>query len=139
MMRNLVGVGVLMLLSSCLGSLPTPPIGPSPADAMVEVPYPPPPARAQTVPPRPKDGDLWVEGQWDWDGKAWKWLDGSWMPPRTNAYFSPWTTERRRDGRLFFARAAWRTKDGRALDRAPARESCAAPSTTSPAAVQGAK
>jgi hypothetical protein len=134
-----VGVYVVTaLLSACSGSLPKPPSGPVPSAAMNEVPYPPPPARVETVPPRAKDGDVWIDGQWDWDGKVWEWLEGSWTPPRTNAYFTPWSTERRSDGRLFFARAAWRTRDGRVLEAGLGRDACPIP-PASPAAAQAAK
>ncbi len=115
------------LLPACMGSLPRPPTGPVPPDAMNEVPYPPPPARVETVPPEHKDGDVWVDGQWDWDGKAWKWLEGSWVTPPANAYFTAWTTERRQDGRLFFAHATWRAHDGRPLDLGPGRDACPIP------------
>jgi len=118
---------VTTALPACSASLPKPPTGPIPPGAMNEVPYPPPPARVETVPPRPKDGEVWVDGQWDWDGKAWKWLEGSWTPPPANAYFSPWATERRSDGRLFFARAVWRTRDGRIIDMGPGRDACPIP------------
>ncbi len=117
----------IALTPACSGSLPRPPTGPVPPDAMTEVPFPPPPARVETVPPRKKDGDVWIDGQWDWDGKAWKWLEGSWTTPPANAYFTRWATERRSDGRLFFARATWRARDGRPLDVAPGHDACPPP------------
>ena len=67
---------------------------------------------------------MWIDGQWDWDGRAWKWLEGSWMVPPAGAYFTRWATERRSDGRLFFAHATWRARDGRPLDLGPGREAC---------------
>ena len=91
---------------------------------MIEVPYPPPPARVEITPPRGSDRDVWIDGQWEWDGKMWKWLPGTWMTPPENAYFTPWTAVRTRDGRLLFARAAWRSKDGRPLDVASGRDVC---------------
>lgn len=106
----------LMCVPACSGSLPKPPTGPAARDAMVEVPYPPPPARTETIPPQKSTAAVWLDGQWEWDGKDWKWLPGSWMTPPANAYFTPWATERRPDGRLFFSRAAWRSRDGRSLD-----------------------
>jgi WXXGXW repeat (2 copies) len=104
---------------------------------MDEVPYPPPAARVETVPPRKNAGDVWIDGQWDWDGTAWKWLEGSWTTPPAGAYFTPWATERRGDGRLFFARATWRTRDGRSLDVGPGRDAC--PLSPAPAAAPVAK
>jgi hypothetical protein len=46
------------------------------------------------------------------------------VSPPVDAYFSPWTTERRSDGRLFFAHATWRARDGRPLDLGPGRDAC---------------
>jgi len=112
------------LLSACSASLPKPPTGPVPPDAMIEVPYPPPPARVEVIPPRKNGLDVWIDGQWEWDGTVWKWLDGAWTTPPANAYFTPWTAVRQSDGRLLFARAAWRAKDGRPLDAAPGRDVC---------------
>ncbi len=91
---------------------------------MIEVPYPPPAARVESVPPPPNAADVWIDGQWDWDGRNWRWHEGRWMTPPDGAYFTRWTTQRRRDGRLFFARAAWRDASGRALDAYPSLAAC---------------
>lgn len=125
-LRSAALVAALSLgLPACLGRLPRPPTGPTPADALIEVPYPPPPARVEVVPPRKHDHEVWLDGQWDWDGSAWKWIPGSWATPPAGAYFAPWTTVRRSDGRLFFAPAAWRIEGGRALPAGPDRGYCA--------------
>jgi hypothetical protein len=112
------------VLPACSASLPKPPTGRVPPGAMIEVPYPPPAARVEIIPPKTNRLDVWIDGQWEWDGKVWKWLDGAWMTPPANAYFTPWAAERRSDGRLFFARAAWRAKDGRPLDVDVGRDAC---------------
>jgi hypothetical protein len=102
---------------------------------MVEVPYPPPAARVEVVPPRKGALDVWVDGQWDWDGDVWQWTAGSWVKPPANAYFTPWKAERREDGRLLFARASWRTKEGALLDGEPEKGRCApGPSAPAPSA-----
>jgi hypothetical protein len=106
----------LALLPACSGSLPFPPTGPIPPGALVEVPYPPPPAHVETIPPQKESRDVWLDGRWEWVGAAWRWLDGTWMSPPAGAYYTPWQTVRSSDGRLFFARATWRAKDGRPLD-----------------------
>lgn len=106
----------LALLSACAYVPPRPPTGPTPADALIAVPYPPPPAHVEVIPPRKVETEVWVGGQWDWDGEAWKWTPGAWITPPANAYFTRWTTVRRSDGQLFFARAAWRDRQGRPLD-----------------------
>jgi hypothetical protein len=122
----------LVLLSACNWRVPKPPTGPVPKNAMVRVPFPPPPARVETVPPKAKELDVWIDGQWDWTGRVWKWTAGYWMTPPPNAYFTPWTTERRADGQLYFARAAWRARDGRPLDIPTGPDTCPAPVPAAP-------
>jgi hypothetical protein len=95
-----------------------------------EVAYPPPPARVETVPPQKNRLDVWIDGQWAWDGKTWTWLAGAWVTPPRGAYFTPWATTRRADGRLLFARAVWRAKDGRPLDFGLGHDRCPAAPVT---------
>ena len=115
-------------VAACSSGLPRPPRGSIPRDTEVEeVPYPPPPARVETIPPRKDRLEVWVDGQWDWDGKAWKWVAGAWETPPADATFTPWTTQRRSDGRLYFVRATWRAKDGRPLQKGPGGLACPAP------------
>ena len=152
--RSLVGllgaVAALLPPSACLKSLPLPATGPVPQDAAVtEVPYPPPPARVQSIPQPPNNASVWVDGQWEWDGKDWKWLAGAWVAPPANAYFTPWMTVRQKDGRLLFAKATWRAKDGRPIDVNNDGNPCPAPAASSaaptvaaspgPRAVEGAQ
>ena len=89
---------------------------PAPVSAFEEVPYPPPPGRSEVVPEKPKANDVWIDGQWDWQGEKWRWSPGVWVIPVPSATWQPWMTSRRRDGRLFFARATWRDPQGRAVD-----------------------
>lgn len=126
------GAAFFALLAGCHGSLPAPPSGPVPADALLEIPYPPPPARVETVPPPKQDTEVWIDGQWTWNGKEWKWTDGAWVTPPPNAYFTPWKVVLREDGRFLFAAAAWRAMDGRPLDFGSASTACAAPATPDP-------
>jgi hypothetical protein len=104
-----------LLLLGCAASIPKPPAGPAVRERGVEVPFPPPPGRAEVVPEAAKPEEVWVDGQWDWDGEAWQWTPGRWRVPPANAYFTPWSAERHRDGKLFFVSAAWRTQDGRRI------------------------
>jgi hypothetical protein len=117
----------LGLLPACASSLAKPPGGAVPPDAMIEVPYPPPAARVETIPDKKLAGQLWIDGQWEWDAKAWKWRDGAWTTPPPNAYFTPWTTKRRADGQLLFARAEWRDPSGRPLNVDNEGQVCSAP------------
>ena len=103
---------------------------------MIEVPFPPPPARVETVPPRKTASEVWVDGQWEWDGRAWKWRDGAWTTPPPNAYFTRWSTKRRGDGQLLFARAEWRDRAGRPLNVDTKGQLCTAPAPPSSAAAE---
>ncbi|MFT3776182.1 MAG: hypothetical protein QM820_63370 [Minicystis sp.] len=121
-----------LLCAACSGSLPRPPSGPVPKDAFTdEVPYPPPAARVEVITKRTNERAVWVDGQWEWDGETWKWLSGRWMLPPPGAYFTPWTAVRRPDGRLFFARATWRSRDGKPLDFGFGHDVCP-PGTAAP-------
>ena len=106
-------------LSACGGSFPRPPMVAPPVSAYEEVPYPPPAARAEVVPPKPDGAVVWLDGQWDWTGSSWRWSHGGWIVPVTGARYQPWTSARRNDGRLFFARATWRDANGKPLDVPP--------------------
>jgi hypothetical protein len=93
-----------------------------PWDAYSEVPYPPPPARVEVVPPAPRKGLVWVDGQWAWAWKRWQWEAGGWVAAPPGATFARWATVRLDDGRLFFAPAAWRARDGHVLAPPPMLE-----------------
>ena len=116
----------------CSSSLSRPPSGPLPADAMVEVPYPPPPGRVETVPAQKKSAEVWIDGQWEWSGRDWRWVPGTWMVPPPHAYFTPWTTKHDPDGRLLFAPAAWRGKDGKPVDAGSNEQTCALATPATP-------
>lgn len=127
---------VLALLPACSPSLPRPPTGKIPTDETIEVPYPPPPARAETIPPEKAAGQVWIDGQWEWNEKAWKWREGAWTTSPPGAYFTPWTTKRRADGQLLFTRAEWRDKAGRPLSTGIDGQVCAAPAAAAEASRQ---
>ena len=123
-------LGVLLalaLLPACAASLARPASGKVPNDEMIEVPYPPPPARVETIPEKKRVGQVWLDGQWEWDGKAWKWRDGAWTTPPPDANFTPCSTRRRGDGQLLFTRAEWRDKQGRPLNVSTDGQICSAP------------
>jgi hypothetical protein len=77
------------------------------------VPYPPPPARVEFVPDQPSRDAVWVDGEWEWNGRRWGWIYGGWVQPPKNATYSPWRTTRRADGTLVFSPGAWRDANGR--------------------------
>lgn len=118
MLRRLSFALVAVTLGSSIGcssTIPRPPTGPAARELGVEVPYPPPAGRAEVIPPAKRAEEVWVSGQWDWDGERWNWIDGGWRVPPQGAHFTPWSAERKRDGRLFFRSAAWRTRDGKRI------------------------
>lgn len=121
------------LLPACSPSLPRPPACTIPNSDMIEVPYPPPPARVETIPLKKAETEVWIDGQWEWDGKGWKWREGAWTTPPANAYFTPWSTKRRGDGQLLFTRAEWRDKTCRPLNVDNNGQICSAPAPSTPA------
>lgn len=129
---HVLGAGAALLLLPACGSIPLPRVGPVPVDAEAsEVAYPPPPARVEVIPPRKKDGEVWVGGQWEWMSNSWKWLSGAWVSPPKGAYFTPWSVVRKPDGRLLFTAATWRARGGRALDFGSGNRICPVPPTRS--------
>jgi hypothetical protein len=99
-------------VTSCSLTVPEPPTGPQPAYDYVEVPYPPPAAAAEVIPPAPRAGTVWVDGQWNWRGRYYVWQRGGWVVPPDGAYFAPWQKYYTADGTLYFAEGAWRrTRD----------------------------
>src|SRR5579859_6119694 len=108
----LVGPMVLGLTASCGSSLRGPPAAVQPGDAFAEVPYPPPAAKVEYVPERPRSDARWVDGQWRWEDGRWRWERGGWYLVPRGIGFARWETRRTPDGRLIFAPATWREKDG---------------------------
>jgi hypothetical protein len=116
-MRIHVALGGL-LAAGCSPTLAHPPYAPQPQSALVEVGMPLPPGRVETIPRRPSDATVWIDGEWAWRRGRWAWLPGRWVEPPTRATFSPWAFVRGADGRLWYAPGAWRDA-GRALVQAP--------------------
>ncbi|MFO0614135.1 MAG: hypothetical protein U0414_16195 [Polyangiaceae bacterium] len=118
---------VSALVVGCAARVPRPNTGPTPPSFDVEVPYPPPAARVEVLSAPKTDTEVWVDGQWEWSADEWRWRSGAWVtPPQGSAYFTPWTTIRRGDGRLFFIPASWRDASGRPIGAVDA--GCSVPS-----------
>lgn len=94
-------------LLGCGSSLPLPPATEHPLSAYVEVPYPPPAALAETVPPPPRSGAVWIDGEWQYHGRTYVWRRGGWVVPPPASRFAAWRAWYRRDGRLMLAGGAW--------------------------------
>jgi hypothetical protein len=125
-MRRL-GLGVALsfsiagaLLACGASRLPAPPYAAQPTEALQEVAYPPPPARVEYVPPAPKDGAVWIDGEWTWQGTRWAWKRGRWVMPPASAVYSPWASARDRQGNLYVAEGKWRDKQQHDLPDPPA-------------------
>jgi hypothetical protein len=90
-----------------------------PTAALSQIPYPPPPARVEFVPEQPRDGAVWIDGEWTWRTRRWSWKPGRWVEAPRNARFSPWTTVRDRTGTLYIAAGAWRDDKGGEVPEPP--------------------
>ncbi len=72
------------------------------------IPAPPPPRREAV--PRPRRGQVWEEGHWDWRGNRHVWVAGHWVKARPGyVYRQP--TWQEREGRWEMRRGGW-DRDG---------------------------
>jgi hypothetical protein len=112
---------VFFLATACSHSLPGPRTGPHPPNttSYIEVPFPPPAAHVEIIPPKPRDGAVWVDGEWDWEGKNWAWETGGWITPPEHGYLAPWVTYRQENGKLLFAPGTWHGDDGAPMPKPP--------------------
>jgi hypothetical protein len=71
----------VLLTTICLfvAALLIPESGHSATEIVSDSPLPPPPPpRAEHV-PAPRYGYLWAPGHWQWSGRAYRWVSGSWV------------------------------------------------------------
>lgn len=64
----------------------------------------PPPPRYEAV-PRPRHGQVWVPGHWEWRGRHHVWVSGHWVQARPGYYYRPPRWEQRN--------GQWEMHDGR--------------------------
>jgi hypothetical protein len=64
------------------------------------------------VPARPNSDAVWVDGEWNWDGRRYRWTKGGWVVPAAGAKIAPWAVARRDDGQLFFSPSVWYGESG---------------------------
>jgi hypothetical protein len=115
-----VAVAIAGALLACGASrLPAPPYVRQPTEALLQAGYPPPPARVEFIPSEPRDGAVWIDGEWTWQGRRWAWKTGRWVSPPPNAAYSPWTSVRDSVGTLYVAEGRWRDKSGNDLPDPP--------------------
>jgi hypothetical protein len=75
----------------------------------------PPPPRAHRARPRPQRSDaVWVEGHWEWNGRAHVWREGYYVNPRRGYVYVQPHWEQRRDGWVY-VEGTWQ------VDRRPNR------------------
>ena len=110
-----VFTGVLVACGS--SRLPKPTYVQQPTEALQEADYPPPPARSEVVPAAPGGNAVWIDGEWVWQGGRYAWKVGRWVPPPSNASFSPWTSVRGEMGTFYIAEGKWR--DSKGIERTP--------------------
>ena len=104
-----------LLLAACSGPRVAVPATGSHSDHPVPVPYAPPVARVETIPARPSDTALWVDGHWEWEGWSYSWVAGSWQElPQAGAFYAPATTVRQK-GQLYHFVGVWHGADGKPL------------------------
>lgn len=99
----------------CGSSLPEPPLGRHRPSDFREVPYPPPAALVETVPPRPDDRAVWVDGYWEFAQGSYLWRRGGWVDAPAGARMAPWAARYTSDGRLLFAKTTWFDARGKLL------------------------
>ena len=107
----------IALFAACAApARPEPARAPQPSAAYVPVPYPPPPARVEFAPPAPRDGAIWLGGEWDYRFRRWIWTYGRWVMPPAGATYARWALQRDDKGELAFAPGAWRNAKGRPVE-----------------------
>ena len=86
------------------------------AEEFVEVDYPPPPAqieeRDEGLAGRPEC--RWLDGHYEWRGKRWQWLPGSWVVAPSGCHYAPSLTRWSRPPgpRLYYTPPRWYRTDG---------------------------
>jgi len=108
-------LGASLVLASCAGGPPHPPLSPQATTALTRIDADPPPGRVEWIPPRPAGADAWVEGEWIQRHGRWYWLLGRWVKTPPDATYSPWVVVRAVDGTAYYAPSVWRGADGREI------------------------
>ena len=110
--RPLLLIACLMGVACSASRLPRPPTTPQAAEDFLPVVDPAPPARAQTVPARPGETALWVDGEWVPAGPRWQWQAGGWVVPPAGAKLALHQSRWQNDGTLRHAPSVFHMPDG---------------------------
>lgn len=75
----------------CASALPRPSLGhhPSTETTIVVPSKPSEPVQVDIVGKRPSQTAVWIDGQWEWRGRRWAWVAGSWQDPPPDSYYAP--------------------------------------------------
>lgn len=107
----------MLALAACgAPRLPHPRYVQHPTSALTQVPYPPPPPLVENIPDVRTQGAVWVDGEWRYARKQWRWHNGYWTLPIPSIAFSPAVEVRGADGTLWYAPGTWRDEKGEAID-----------------------
>jgi len=83
-------LGAVLTGGMALGALAQIPVPPLPGLDVRITSGRPPAMRVERRGPRPGDGYVWAQGQWNWDGGRWVWIPGRWdRPAIADAYWIP--------------------------------------------------
>ena len=87
--------------------------------APIIVDFPPPPARVEVVPADPGPPCVWVDGQWNYVARRWRWRDGDWVQPAEGCYYAPprmvWVPQMKTDT-LYYLEGRWYRDSGVTCD-----------------------
>lgn len=86
-----------------------------PAETYVEVPYPPPAALPETVPDKPDQDVVWLDGEWVFVSSSYVWRRGGWVVAPQQGRFAPWVVRYTNDGRLLLASGTWYDEHNRPI------------------------
>jgi len=109
-------LGPLLTAGCGAVSRPAPTFVPQPRTAYVTVPYPPPPARVEIAPQSPREGAVWLGGEWDFRFRRWIWTYGRWVVPPSGGKYARWSLRRDDKGEMHFAPGSWRDAVGARLE-----------------------
>ena len=117
MIKRVATASIWAGLAACSGPrTPHPRYVSQPTAALEEVPYPAPPPLVEVIPDRPVKNAVWVDGEWRYSARQWRWTRGEWVVAPTDLAFSPPVAVRSADGTLYYAPGIWRDSKGVAVD-----------------------
>lgn len=108
-------VVLLALLACGAPRVRHPPYVQHPTSALVEVPYPAPPPLVEVIPEIDDERAVWIDGEWRFSRRQWRWQRGYWTLAPAGLAFSPPVEVRGEGGTLWVAPGTWRDARGAAV------------------------